>query len=286
MPTSPLSSNLQNKLDDATAWKFETTLGPVFTPRFFCCDDPNSLSISGGKEPVAIIDLDPNPSFTGDGILYTGTASYDPDGSITAYAWSFEGHSPSSGTASNGTLSYATAGTYTIELTVTDGTGLQSNPARQELVVVAKYAHLLTGGSSGVYYSDGNSPITWTAKNTGLSGNDLIVYDVIVEPSTSFLPDANKTIWRATTGGIQVSNDGGATWAEKVPGTVSNAWADSPAPTVSDLTWRDLHFNAGRLFAMATWQNGSSAWRSWIFYTDNAADMVGSTAGTVTWTEI
>lgn len=287
MPTSPLSSNLQNKLDDATAWKFETQLGPVFTPRFFCCNSPNTLSISDGKEPVAVIDLSETTAFTGDGITYTGTASYDPDGSITGYAWSFESHTPASGTASSGTLQYNTAGTYTIELTVTDGTGLQSSPARVELVIVAKYAHVLTGGDNGgVYYSDGQSPITWTAKNTGLSGNDLVVYDVLVDPTTISLSDAQKTIWRATAGGIQVSNDGGSSWAEKNPGTVSNFWSDSPAPTVGDLTWRDLHFNSGRLFAMATWQNGSSEWRSWIFYTDDAIDMVADTSGSVTWTEV
>lgn len=280
MPTPPLSSALQSRLADATAWRFESQLGPVFTPRFFCCTNPNTMGISDGKEPVAVIELSPNPAFISSTVSYAGTLSYDPDGSITGYSWSFEGHTPSSGTATSGTLNYSGTGVYTIELTVTDGTGLESSPARIELEVVEADFAGYVGTSAGVFWS---TESTWLAKNTGLSGNDLIVYGLAIDPRTR---DSDVTIWRCGRGGIQVSNDGGDTWSEKNPASISNAWSDSPAPAISDLTFRQLLFVGARLFVLATWQNASSAWRSVIFYTDDAAGMRTSTAGAVTWTEI
>lgn len=286
MPTSPFSSALVTKLEGPTAWRFESELGAILTPSFFCCDSPNSLGISAGKHPTAIIALSPNPAYVGETVNYSGTTSYDPDGSIASYAWTFEGHTPASGTASAGTLNYGTAGFYEIQLIVTDGTGNDSAPARVMLLVQPGDFTGYVASSSGVYYSDGTSPITWTAKNAGLSGDDLITYDVMVDPATQMLPEASKTVWRAGRGGIQVSNDGASTWVEKSPGTVTNTWSDTPAPAVSDLTFRQLHFNGSRLFALATWQNGTDEWRSVIYYTDDAPMMTYDTSGTVTWTEI
>lgn len=277
---------LAASMKDASAYKFTTSLGPVFKPRFFCCTDPNTLGIADGKEPVALIDLDPNPTTTNSDVDYTGTASYDPDGSITGYAWTFESHTPASGTVSAGTLNYDTAGTYTITLTVTDGTGLKSTPASTELVVLDPTIKAYVATSSGVFYSDGSAPLSWDGKNSGLSGDDLKANFVVIDPATQQLAENKKTVWRATDGGIQVSNDGGASWAEKVPGTVTNAWSDGTAPTVADLKFTWLDFATSRLFAIATWQNAGGDERSWIFYTTDHPDMRTDTSGTVTWTEL
>lgn len=287
MPTPPFSSDLESRLATATAWRFESQLGVVFTPNFFCCGNPNDLGLDPGKEPVAIISpLSPNPAYIGETVTYAGTLSYDPDGSITGYAWLFESHTPSSGTASSGTLNYGTAGTVTIQLIVTDGTGLKSSPARTELVIEPPLFQGYIASSTGVYYSDGQTPIAWTDKNTGLSGNDLITYDVVIDPATQNQAEALKVVWRCGRGGIQVSRDGGATWVEKNPTGVSDAWGDAgDHAEVADLTFRQLLFVGDRLFVIATYQNAATAWRSWLLYTDNAADMRVSTAGTVIWAE-
>lgn len=286
MPTSPLSSSLVTKLKAATAWRFNAQLGPTFSPRFFCCDSPNSMGLSEGKEPVAVINLSPNPALVGETVSYDGTDSYDPDGSITGYAWSFEDHTPASGTASAGTLNYATAGTFTVELVVTDGTGLKSLPAREELVVQPPSFAGYIAASNGVYYSDGTA-LAWDDKNSGLSGNDLITYSIAIDPATQQAPESNKVVWRCGENNIYISADGGGNWAAKLPGTVTNDWSDSPAPEPGSLTYRDLLFVDDRLFTLATWQNSSDAWRSWLFYTDNAADVrTEGTAATVTWNQV
>jgi hypothetical protein len=288
MGTPPFGSDLVTDLAGETAWKFEGVLGPIATVRAFCCDDPNAGVNVDGKAPVAHIDLSPNPALAGETINYNGTQSYDPDGSVTGWAWTFEGHTPSSGTAISGTLNYGTlSGTYTIQLIVTDGTGVKSAPAREELVIAHPAFDAYVATETGVYYgsaSDGTT--TWTAKNTGLSGTDLQVNDVKIDPATQALPEANKTVWRATDGGIQVSNDGGATWTEKNPASVSNQWSDATAPTVANLNFTALLFADDKLFVAATWQNASSEWRSWVFHTTDFGAMRTDTSATVTWTEL
>lgn len=288
MATPPFPAQFVTDLAGQTAWKFEAELGPVVTVRGFCCDDPNDGVNPDGKEPVAHIDLSPNPALVGETINYDGTLSYDPDGSVTGWAWTFESHTPSSGTAISGTLNYGTvAGTFTIQLIVTDGTGVKSLPAREELVIQHPTFDAYVATETGVYYGTASAgSTTWTAKNAGLSGADLNVNDVAIDPATQALEEDAKTVWRATDGGIQVSNDGGATWTEKNPASVSDQWSDATPPTVGDLNFVALLFADDKLFVAASWQNAGGDYRAWVYHTTDYPEMRTDTSQTVTWTEL
>jgi trimeric autotransporter adhesin len=72
---------------------------------------------SGNQAPVAAF----TPTCTLLQCSFDTTASTDPDGSVTGYAWDF-GDS-STGTGANATHDYATGGTYPVTLTVTDNEG-------------------------------------------------------------------------------------------------------------------------------------------------------------------
>lgn len=284
MSTTPFSSEFVTKLKGATSWRFSGTLGPVFTPRFFCCDDPNAMGISEGKEPVAVLSLSPNPCFVGDTVAFDGTDSYDPDGSITAYAFTFPSGSPASSTSSSGSVSWAAAGDYEVTLIVTDGTGLKSSPAREIMQVRDAAGEYYIATENGVYFTaDGGQ--NWTAKNTGLSGAALNVNDIKLDPATRTLPAASRTLWIATDDGTYVSIDGGDSWTENKPASVSNTWGDATAPTVDDLEFMSLQFWYERLYAIANWTNAGGDERSWIFYTDNHA-AVRDPRGSVTWSEV
>ena len=66
---------------------------------------------------------------------FAGTGS-DPDGSISAYAWTFPGGTPaSSSVASPGNVTYNTPGTYVATFTVTDNGGLVSAPATRTITI-------------------------------------------------------------------------------------------------------------------------------------------------------
>jgi chitodextrinase len=54
-------------------------------------------------------------------VIFDGSASYDPDGSIASYAWEFGDGSTAASVVA--THTYTTAGTYTARLTVTDDKG-------------------------------------------------------------------------------------------------------------------------------------------------------------------
>ena len=78
-----------------------------------------NVSPPANQNPVAAF------SATGsgvNGVAVDGSASSDPDGDNLTYAWDFGDSSPT-GTGVTATHTYASAGTYTIKLTVSDGHG-------------------------------------------------------------------------------------------------------------------------------------------------------------------
>ncbi|HHH80224.1 MAG TPA: PKD domain-containing protein, partial [Thermoplasmatales archaeon] len=82
----------------------------------------SAITVQGGnKAPVAKIKTSSNTAKTGENIRFDGSSSYDPDGYIKTYIWSF-----GDGRMGNGkivTHSYNSPGRYTIKLTVTDNKG-------------------------------------------------------------------------------------------------------------------------------------------------------------------
>jgi PKD repeat protein len=70
----------------------------------------------------------------GGSLQFNGSGSTDPDGSIVTYLWDF-GDGTTASTASP-THTFATAGTYTVKLTVTDNTGLTGSAQTTVTVTV------------------------------------------------------------------------------------------------------------------------------------------------------
>jgi PKD repeat protein len=80
-----------------------------------------STSSGSGGEPVASMNATPNQGKAPLEVNFDGSSSYDPDGSIVAYAWDFGDGTTGSGiTASH---IYTNGGTFTATLTVTDDDG-------------------------------------------------------------------------------------------------------------------------------------------------------------------
>ena len=80
------------------------------------------------RAPTAAFTTSPASAPTGQSFSFTSTST-DPDGTIAAYAWDTDGDATADfndGTASTASRSFATPGTYTIRLRVTDNNGAQS----------------------------------------------------------------------------------------------------------------------------------------------------------------
>ena len=97
------------------------------------------LSTTPANQPPTAIINSPATNVTvapGGSVSFSGSGS-DPDGTISAYAWTFPGGTPSSSSvAVPGAVTYSTPGTYTASLTVTDNGGLTSvSPATRAITV-------------------------------------------------------------------------------------------------------------------------------------------------------
>ena len=100
-------------------------------------------------------------------VSYSGTGS-DPDGTISAYSWSFPGGTPSSSNLANpGSVTYATPGTYVTTFTVTDNAGLTDpNPPTRTITVQAPPAITSSNNTTFTVGTAGTFTVTATGAPT------------------------------------------------------------------------------------------------------------------------
>ena len=80
------------------------------------------ISVVPNRPPVASFSQSKISATVGDSILFDGSNSSDPDGTINLYQWDFGDGSPTS-SGINVAHSYSKPGSYTVRLTVTDDNG-------------------------------------------------------------------------------------------------------------------------------------------------------------------
>jgi PKD repeat protein len=121
------------------------------------------------QPPVAAFTYTPNGLTIG----VDGSTSHDPDGTIASYAWDFgDGATATGVTASH---PYATAGTYTVALTVTDNLGATNSTSQQVTVVnfvvlaADTFSRTVTNGF-GAAETGGTYILNGTAANFAVNG--------------------------------------------------------------------------------------------------------------------
>ncbi|MDH7511319.1 MAG: PKD domain-containing protein [Clostridiales bacterium] len=87
--------------------------------------------------PVANFSFSPTSGNAPLTVTFDASASYDPDGTIVSYAWSFGTGATGSGRVTSYT--YTTAGTFTIRLTVTDNDGKTGSTTKTITVLQFNY---------------------------------------------------------------------------------------------------------------------------------------------------
>jgi galactose oxidase-like protein/PKD domain-containing protein len=126
----------------------------------------------------------------GQSVYFSGSGS-DPDGTITAYSWSFPGGSPgTSSLATPGNVIYNTPGTFAATLTVTDNAGLTDpNPPSRKITVspAPDFDMSVTPSSQIVVRTSSTSFSVTVSSANGFSGTvSLNVSGLPSDATTSF----------------------------------------------------------------------------------------------------
>ncbi|HHT26209.1 MAG TPA: DUF4384 domain-containing protein [Firmicutes bacterium] len=142
--------------------------------------------------PVARIDASETRVVVGSSITFSGRSSYDPDGSIRYYRWDINNDGRTDGTSDTIRWTFASAGTYTVRLTVEDNQGATATTTVQVIVeaprtlLEVKVNRNLAIYLDGVYVGRSSikeyvTPGTHTVKITDTSGavfNNVITIPV------------------------------------------------------------------------------------------------------------
>src|SRR5689334_16521707 len=128
----------------------------------------------------------------GQSVFFSGSGS-DPDGTISAYSWTFPGGTPStSSLATPGNVIYSSAGSFTATLTVTDNAGLTDpHPPTRTITVNPAPDFSISASPSSQSTAQGGNP-AYTVTIGALNGfTDTVNFSVSGLPSgasASFVP--------------------------------------------------------------------------------------------------
>ncbi len=149
---------------------------------------PAMVAIRVDARPEAAFALSPSDPTTADTVSFTGEASLDPDGTITAYAWDFGDGGTGAGVAAS--HRFATPGVYRVALAVTDEYGQTGTVARDVEVSAYKTATFVPA-PPGTTVADGQVVIDTTAAGGAVevSGDRIaITYGGLVTTITAAGP--------------------------------------------------------------------------------------------------
>lgn len=113
--------------------------------------------------------------------------------------------------------------------------------------------------------------MTWTARNTGLSGSALNVNYITQHPATKNLNSTSHELLIATDDGLYHSTDGGRSWAKITLPDPSNAeFGDSPAATIDELTFHWVDYDPTSSAIVYLLGIKTSVNRQWIYKTSDS----------------
>jgi len=165
---APDSSTAQNPgpVTFTTPGKYVASLTTVDTVGE---NDPSpparTITVTAANQPPTAKPGGPYSGTTGQPIQFNGSGSFDPDGTISVYSWAFG--DGTTGTGVSPTHTYASPGSYTVALSVTDNSGASSS-ASTSASVSGSVPPLAAPSSLSATFSKSKVVLTWVDN----SGNE------------------------------------------------------------------------------------------------------------------
>ena len=159
--------------------------------------------VADGAPPVP---QDPVAAFTSSCSALTctldGSGSFDQDGPIAGYAWNYGDGQGASGPAASRTHTYATAGTYRVTLTVTDGSGATDSVSHDIAVQDAPT------GTGPAFWAAASSDSNTARPSVGIPGSvrttDRLVLVVTTNRTATLTTPSGWTLAGTVTDGTEV----------------------------------------------------------------------------------
>jgi PKD repeat protein len=238
------------------------------------------------RSPQAAFSMSASTVDTGTAVTFTSTSS-DPDGTVASYKWDFNNDGVTDATTATASKSFATSGTYTVKLTVTDNDGASSSTTQQ--VTVRNRGPVAAFGMSASTVDSGTA-VNFTSSSTDPDGsivsykwdfdNDGVVDSTTANPSKTFAKSGSYDVKLTVTDNDGASSSVSHTVTVRNRGpqaafTASATTTDSGAPVTFTSTSTD--------------PDGSIASWKWDFDNDGTVDATTAvashafaTAGTAT----
>ena len=233
-------------------WTTSRTFAAEGIYRYYCQEhgSPGGIGMSGvvyvnatgtiaGVAPTASFAASPAVAAVGQSVTYSAAGSSDADGQIVKYQWDLDGngsYETDTGAMSSATSSYATAGTRTIKLKVTDSQSL-TNETTRTLVVSAPPSASFTASPNPV--TTGQT-VSFNGSASGDSDGTIAKFEWDLDGDGSYETDtgATFTVTRsyATAGsrtvGLRVTDNAGLS-AQTTRSLQVNAPPAQPRPPVT-----------------------------------------------------
>jgi chitodextrinase len=174
-----------------------------------------TLACTANQAPIANAGVDQSAQ-TSVSLTFNGSASRDPDGTISSYAWTF-----GDGTIGNGVSlshAYAAAGTYTVTLTVTDNAGAKGSDSAIA-TITAPTGPTTWGKQMGAAGSDsatsvatdaaGNTYVAATFSNTITIGTTSLASAGAQDVALAKYSPSGAVLWARRMGGALSDQPGG-----------------------------------------------------------------------------
>lgn len=159
----------------------------------------SSAGTSTVSHPVSVVKVNQAPTadftFSCNGLdcAFDGTGSDDPDGTIASYAWTFgDGGTATSPTPGH---TYPSAGTWTVQLTVTDSDGATDSVSKQVAVTAAEVTFVAAADSNA---STADQRVT--IPGAVQAGDTMVLYFTANSTNATVTPPAGWTQLEALEG--------------------------------------------------------------------------------------